>query len=105
MQDHHSSNKLFSAEEIIEITQGRLACGLMPDEAGSICTDTRIIQEGQWFLALCGKFFDGHDFIGDAFAGGAIGCIVEARANYPIGNQSFPLIAVDDTAAALIELS
>jgi UDP-N-acetylmuramoyl-tripeptide--D-alanyl-D-alanine ligase len=98
-------NNIFTAEEIIEITQGRLASGLMPDEAGSICTDTRVIEEGQWFLALCGETFDGHDFLGDAFAGGALGCIVQERANYPIAGTSFPLIAVDDTAIALTQLS
>lgn len=105
MQNDRPLSKTFTAEEIIELTQGRLASGLMPDQAGSICTDTRILQEGQWFLALCGKVFDGHDFIGDAFAGGAIGCIVEVRASYPIANKSFPLIAVDNTADALIKLS
>jgi UDP-N-acetylmuramoyl-tripeptide--D-alanyl-D-alanine ligase len=105
MADEQKSSKPFTAEEIMELTQGRLASGLMPDEAGTICTDTRIIEEGQWFIALCGQVYDGHDFLGDAFAGGAIGCIVQVRPSYPIANKSFPLIAVDDTELALERLA
>ncbi len=104
MRNHQPSNNFFTGEQIIETTQGRLASGLMPDQAGSICTDTRIIEEGQWFLALCGKVYDGHDFLGDAFAGGALGCIVQERGSYPIASTSFPLIAVDDTVIALKQL-
>ncbi|HEY9784126.1 MAG TPA: Mur ligase domain-containing protein [Candidatus Obscuribacterales bacterium] len=95
----------FSAEEILEITGGRLAQGLMPDDVGGISTDTRDFQEGSWFVALPGNRFDGHDFIGDAFAGGAIGCIVAERGSYPIASTSFPLIAVDDTLGALESLA
>ena len=58
----------FSAEEIIEITGARLAQGMMPDGVGRIATDTRKIAEGEWYLALSGEKFDGHDFIGDAFS-------------------------------------
>ncbi len=96
---------VFSAEEILEIVDGRLAAGMMPDEAGEICSDTRALSEGQWFLALTGKEFDGHDFLGDAFSAGAIGCIVEERANYPIASSSFPLLAVGNTEDAASRLA
>lgn len=95
----------FTGEEILEITMGRMVSGLVPEEAGSICTDTRRLKEGQWYLALPGRTFDGHDFLGDAFAGGAIGCIVAERPSYAIASGSFPLIAVDDTSTALAELA
>jgi len=91
----------FDAEEILNITQGRLAQGMMPDGAGTIEVDSRRLQPGQWFFALCGTTFDGHDFIGDAFAQEALGCVVEERGNYPIASTSFALIAVDDTEEAL----
>jgi UDP-N-acetylmuramoyl-tripeptide--D-alanyl-D-alanine ligase len=96
---------VFSAEEILEFTGARLATGMMPDYPASICIDTRLLVEGQWFLALPGQTFDGHDFIGDAFSRGAIGCIVEERANYPIASTSFPLLAVADTEEALCVLA
>jgi UDP-N-acetylmuramoyl-tripeptide--D-alanyl-D-alanine ligase len=91
---------LFTGEEIMEITGGRMAAGLSRDEAGAICTDSRSVKEGDWYLALVGERFDGHDFLGDAFSAGAIGAIVEERTGYAIGNQQFPLIAVDNTLDA-----
>jgi UDP-N-acetylmuramoyl-tripeptide--D-alanyl-D-alanine ligase len=90
----------FTGEEILDICKGRLAAGLMPEDAGAICTDTRLVKDGDWYLALAGETFDGHDFLGDAFAAGAIGAIVNERPNYAIGNAQFPLIAVEDTLEA-----
>lgn len=78
---------------------------MMPDECAPICTDTRELVEGAWFVALPGEQFDGHDFLGDAFASGALGCIVAERGSYPIASTSFPLIAVDDTVEALERLA
>jgi UDP-N-acetylmuramoyl-tripeptide--D-alanyl-D-alanine ligase len=90
----------FTAEEILDIVGGRLAAGMMADEPGRICTDTRQVGEGDWYLALSGEKFDGHDFLGDAFSSGAIGAIVEERTGYAMGNQQFPLLAVDNTLEA-----
>ncbi|HEY9776250.1 MAG TPA: hypothetical protein V6C81_20980 [Planktothrix sp.] len=95
----------FTGEEIIELTKGRLAQGMMPDEAAELCSDTRRLAEGWWFVALPGKHFDGHDFLGDAFSAGALGCIVEERGSYPIASTSFPLIAVDNTYDAFQQLA
>lgn len=95
----------FAAEDILEITKGRLAQGLMPDGSGAICSDTRTLKQGEWYLALVGENFDGHDFIAEAFTRGAIGCIVQERPGYAIGNQQFPLIAVGDTLSAYHELA
>ncbi len=90
----------FAVEEIIEITGGRLAQGMMPDGAGQISTDTRNISETDWYLAMSGELYDGHNFLGDAYSAGALGAIVAERPSYPIANNSFPLIAVEDTLAA-----
>lgn len=95
----------YSAEEIIELTGARMASGMLPDEFGEIAVDTRVDLDGAWFVALCGKTFDGHDFIGDAFSAGALGCIVADRPSYPIAATSFPLLAVDDTEEALGKLA
>lgn len=94
----------YTVDEIIEITGGRLAQGMVPDEAGPLAVDTRLDLTGAWFVAIGGENFDGHDFIGDAFCAGALGCIVEDRGSYPIASTSFPLIAVDDTEEALGKL-
>lgn len=96
---------VYSAEEIIELTGARVAVGMVPDEAGEVATDTRSELSGSWFVALVGKTFDGHDFIGEAFSAGALGCIVADRPSYPIAATSFPLLAVDDTEEALAVLA
>jgi UDP-N-acetylmuramoyl-tripeptide--D-alanyl-D-alanine ligase len=95
----------FTAEEIMELTEARIALGMMHDEDGRICTDTRELEEGDWFLALRGEEYDGHDFLGEAFSAGAIGCIVEERTSYPIASTSFPLLAVQHTDDALKKLA
>lgn len=95
----------FTCEEILEICDGRLNSGMMPDEAGSICSDSRKVSEGQWYLALSGEKFDGHDFLGEAFAAGAIGAIVAERTHYSISNPNFPLVVVGDTLIALHALA
>jgi UDP-N-acetylmuramoyl-tripeptide--D-alanyl-D-alanine ligase len=94
-----------SAQEILDVTEGRIASGLFVEEIGSLCSDTRIIEKGQWFIALPGNKFDGHDFLAEAYIAGALGAIVNERLNYPIGNKQFLLIAVDDTLEAYAKLS
>lgn len=91
---------VYTGEEIMHICKGRLASGLMPDEAGVLISDTRMVAEGDWYIAFAGEKFDGHNFLGDAFSAGALGAVVVERPNYPIGSQQFPLIAVEDTLEA-----
>lgn len=89
----------------MDITGARLALGLMPDECAVVHTDTRTLPEGAWYVALAGKKYDGHDFLGDAFSEGAIGCIVGERSGYAIASTSFPLLAVIDPLDALAKLA
>lgn len=96
---------VFTAEEIMDICSGRLAAGLMPDEAGAVSADTRTLLPGQWYVALAGARFDGHDFLGDAFNAGAIGAIVLERGQYPIANPNFAIISVADTMRAYMDLA
>lgn len=94
-----------SLDELLDILDGRLAVGLMSDRVGPVVTDTRGDIENAWFLCLPGERFDGHDFIGEAFSSGALGCIVNERPSYPIAGTSFPLVAVADTREALVKLA
>jgi UDP-N-acetylmuramoyl-tripeptide--D-alanyl-D-alanine ligase len=45
----------------------------------SISTDTRTIENGDFFIPVVGENYDGHDFIGDAINKGSIGFIFESR--------------------------
>ncbi|MHB8494557.1 MAG: UDP-N-acetylmuramoyl-tripeptide--D-alanyl-D-alanine ligase [Casimicrobiaceae bacterium] len=63
-----------------------------------VTTDTRSIVPGDLFVALRGEHFDGHDFVAQAFAGGAAAALVaRAHAASLEGN----LIAVDEPLTAL----
>ena len=63
-----------------------------------VVTDSRGLAPGDLFVALRGERFDGHDFVPGALAHGAAAALVAAdRA----GAFEGPLIAVDDTLAAL----
>jgi UDP-N-acetylmuramoyl-tripeptide--D-alanyl-D-alanine ligase len=61
-----------------------------------VSTDTRTIQPGDLFVALVGPNFDGHNFIDQAVAKGAV-AIVASR---PLDN-SVPQWQVADTRIAL----
>jgi UDP-N-acetylmuramoyl-tripeptide--D-alanyl-D-alanine ligase len=60
-------------------------------------TDSRTIKTGDCFFALTGDIFDGHNYIEDAFAKGAV-CAVVSRDIESVGNC---LLKVPDTVKAL----
>lgn len=64
-----------------------------------ISTDTRAIHEGDCFVALVGERFDGHDFIAQAAASGAVAVVV-SRAD-AADAAGVPAFLVDDTLLAL----
>jgi len=88
-----------SLQELIHIT-GAIWCGhedVDPAQmiALGVSTDTRSLQPQQVFIALRGERFDGHGFVAQAIAQGAIAAIVEA----PIPDAK-PYLQVNDTLAA-----
>lgn len=77
-----------------------------------VCTDSRNIMQGDLFIALCGEHFDGHDFVAQALAHGAVGAVVEstfAKRASDMGSASTldvtRLIPVTQTADALSTLA
>lgn len=65
-----------------------------------VCTDSRKICKGCLFVALEGEKFDGHDFIKNAEKEGAAAVLCRKRADC-----SVPVIYVDDTREALLQLA
>lgn len=49
----------------------------IPTEITGICTDSRILLPGNVFIAIRGEHFDGHDFIEQAQAKGALAVVAE----------------------------
>ena len=88
---------IFSAEELGRGTRGRLVASGPP---GGVCTDTRAIEPGDWFLAIRGERFDAHNFVDQAIELGAVGVIAEEiRPGWTAG-----FIQVDDGLLALQNL-
>ena len=86
-----------SSEQITKATGGTLK---IAGGTGAICTDTRAVEAGDWFLALRGERFDAHDFIDQALAAGACGVIAErVHSGWTAGH-----IEVDDGLTALQDL-
>ena len=93
--------------EIIKITRGKLLCG-NPDvdvKAHKICTDSRLIEQGDLFIALSGVNFDGNDFTGRAFLKGAIGAIVTRQSEPAEIYRGKIVIKVDDATRALQDVA
>jgi UDP-N-acetylmuramoyl-tripeptide--D-alanyl-D-alanine ligase len=71
-----------------------------------VTTDSRDVQPGDLFVALKGDRFDGHDFVADVLARGAVGAMVEA--DHPVLATlatDAPLIEVVNTTAGLGRLA
>ncbi len=77
--------------------------GLSGIDVGGVSTDSRTVAEGDLFVAIEGERFDGHRFVADAFAKGAAAAVVSSSAD--VVGAAGPLLAVDDTVDALLDLS
>jgi UDP-N-acetylmuramoyl-tripeptide--D-alanyl-D-alanine ligase len=93
--------------EILNATSLNLLPELENKLTAGITTDTRTLQPGEIFLALRGENFDGHTFVAQAAAQGAIAAIVdlqfstsEEHSKLNTQNSNFPLLQVTDTLQA-----
>jgi UDP-N-acetylmuramoyl-tripeptide--D-alanyl-D-alanine ligase len=64
--------------------------------------DSRLVRAGDLFFAVIGNR-DGHDFIPQAAANGALGAVVSANGTAP--GKDFALVRVEDTVRALQDLA
>ena len=87
--------------EIIRCTGGTLAGGNTGVVFTGVSTDSRSILEGELFVALIVERFDGHEFLGQAFARGAAGAVVMREGLTAPG----PLFVVSDTLKALGDIA
>jgi UDP-N-acetylmuramoyl-tripeptide--D-alanyl-D-alanine ligase len=97
--------KALTLMEIRQAVGGRalnaLAAGLKPVTV--VCTDSRQIAAGSLFVALRGEKFDGHRFLAQAVAGGAVAAIVEDAPGEEV--PGLHLIGVADSRVALGRLA
>ncbi|MDR3555575.1 MAG: UDP-N-acetylmuramoyl-L-alanyl-D-glutamate--2,6-diaminopimelate ligase [Syntrophobacteraceae bacterium] len=88
--------KLIEGLEVIGSVNG-------PDvQVSSVCYDSRRVEKGSLFVCVSGARADGHDFIHDALARGAVAIV--ARAEMPRGLRT-GFVRVHDSRAALASIA
>jgi len=95
--DHRDglSLALWTSREIEAATDGKASHHF---QASGVEMDSRDVRPGDVFIALKGDAMDGHRFVPQAFAAGAVAAITDR----PI---DFPHVLVEDTSAALRALA
>ena len=96
-------------KNIIEWTEGEFNNEDLLNKANEIfindiSKDTRTIKDGDIYLALSGKVFDGHDFINQAFESGA-GFSIASDISKVDDKYKDRIIKVSDTQVALNKIS
>lgn len=73
----------------------------------TVCFDSRVIEQGQLFVALSGERVDGHDFIAQAIKNGASSIMIHKKIQELPGAipSHVSIITVSDTYQALIDLA
>lgn len=90
-----------SLTDLLEITGGKASAAAAPDTVvTSVTTDSRDVKPGSLFVAKPGEFSDGHAFIDQALAAGAVLALAE-RATYDGNRAEHPAIIVEDAVDAM----
>ena len=85
---------------IAEWSHGRLLNASPALVATGISTDSRAVRSGELFVALSGDKFDGHDFLVDVCAKGAVAALVEQQRIAALPPE-LPGIVVDNSRHAM----
>jgi UDP-N-acetylmuramoyl-tripeptide--D-alanyl-D-alanine ligase len=80
------------------------AAGTLTQRPAGLSTDSRKCQPGEVFVALRGEKFDGHHFVEQILAAGALAAVVEKNWAEALTESRGNLIAVDDTLLALQQI-
>jgi UDP-N-acetylmuramoyl-tripeptide--D-alanyl-D-alanine ligase len=86
--------------DIADWTKGRLHNAQGDETVTGVCPDSRKVRRGDLFVALKGEQFDGHDFVAEAVAKGAVAAMVQR----PIAS-AIPQVLVADTLRTLGDLA
>ncbi|MGH8410467.1 MAG: UDP-N-acetylmuramoyl-tripeptide--D-alanyl-D-alanine ligase, partial [Pseudomonas sp.] len=90
--------KALKLSELTGALNGRLIAADASFDGVSI--DSRAIKPGQLFIALAGPRFDGHDYLNEVAAKGAVAALVERE----VADSTLPQLLVSDTRQALGQL-
>ncbi|OGR00314.1 MAG: UDP-N-acetylmuramoylalanyl-D-glutamate--2,6-diaminopimelate ligase [Deltaproteobacteria bacterium RIFOXYD12_FULL_55_16] len=95
-------NPDWTLAQVLQATGGKLLSTGAETGFRRVCTDSRAIEPGDLFVALRGENFDGHAYLTQAVAKGAVGLVVETR---PEKMLPVPVVLVADTLRALGDLA
>lgn len=103
--------KPVTLEEVVSATEGTCDRSTLPGSITRVTTDSRDVKPGDLFFAIKGERFDGHLFVGEALASGAMAAVVRHDFQWTSPLMETPaaakippdaiLIRVDDTINAL----
>ncbi len=68
---------MISGETLLSALPGYTVLRWRPLEVRDVACDSRKVQPGDLFVAIPGVAVDGHRYVGQAIAAGAVGCVVE----------------------------
>ena len=89
---------MLKAMKFSELTQALSARVVSSDcSFDGVSIDSRNIKPGQLFIALAGPRFDGHDYLNEVAAKGAVGALVQRE----VTDSTLPQLLVADTRLAL----
>lgn len=94
-----------TVKKILEITKGQLITGDENLEIESYSKDTRTIKKNDCYIGIKGETFDGNLFWEDAKEKGACACLLDSFEGKIEEKDSFTIILVSDTIAAIQALA
>jgi UDP-N-acetylmuramoyl-tripeptide--D-alanyl-D-alanine ligase len=97
--------KTLLLDEVKERIGAKVHAEMIPAAVTGVCTDSRLIKEGDLFFAIPGEKFDGHTFTAEVLAKGASGVVVAKGKPLPSDIDIKKILVVDDTVIALGKLA
>ncbi len=94
---------MFTIDQILSATNGKLISGDHQGLVRSISIDSRAVIKGQLFIAIKGEIFDGHEFVKDVIAKGVR--VILVHQPIVIDDPKISVILVKDTVRALGDLA
>lgn len=90
--------------EVIESTGAKPVNIRAPETRAitGVCTDSRVVEVGDLFVALRGNRTDGHQYLQEVLDRGAVAALVEY---VPLGAEEMPLLRTPNTVHALGQLA
>ena len=97
------SDWLWSVEDM-SLAMGAKLVGTAPDGIGGLSIDTRSISQGEAYFAIKGDVHDGHKFVANAYASGAVVSVISKEWVDRLEGDVGPLLVVPDVLKALEKL-